>query len=308
VRKGKRELSLGYYAKIDWTPGETPKGEAYDGVQRDIRINHLAVVDSARAGPTCRIGDSWTTPAADSNPERNDPDMPDNLRTVVVDGISIAVTDQGAEAINKLQKHIADAAATHTAALAAKDVEIATLRDTSARALTAKDGELAGLVANHNKALEAKDGEIAGLKATHKSDVDAKDGEIAALKAKMPDAAALDALIATRATVIDAARKILGDAFDPNGKTEAEIRRAAVAKRLGDAAVTDRSDDYVGACFDTLTATAPAEQGRDPIRDHMRGGSQQQNQRQHNDADPDAAYNDYVKSLRDGWMGAQESK
>ncbi|MGO4129885.1 DUF2213 domain-containing protein, partial [Inquilinus sp. YAF38] len=64
VIAGKRQLSVGYAAEIDWTPGTTPAGEAYDAVQRRIRANHLAVVDAARAGPACRIGDAWTAVAA----------------------------------------------------------------------------------------------------------------------------------------------------------------------------------------------------------------------------------------------------
>ncbi|MGO1079684.1 DUF2213 domain-containing protein, partial [Inquilinus sp. CA228] len=63
VMAGKRQLSVGYAAEIDWTPGTTPAGEAYDAVQRRIRANHLAVVDAARAGPACRIGDAWTAVA-----------------------------------------------------------------------------------------------------------------------------------------------------------------------------------------------------------------------------------------------------
>ncbi|KGM30246.1 DUF2213 domain-containing protein, partial [Inquilinus limosus] len=47
VTAGKRQLSVGYTAEIDWTPGTTPAGEPYDAVQRRIRANHLAVVDAA---------------------------------------------------------------------------------------------------------------------------------------------------------------------------------------------------------------------------------------------------------------------
>ncbi|MGK9245521.1 DUF2213 domain-containing protein, partial [Inquilinus limosus] len=69
VTAGKRQLSVGYSAEIDWTPGTTPAGEPYDAVQRRIRANHLAVVDAARAGPACRIGDArGAAPAAPAAP------------------------------------------------------------------------------------------------------------------------------------------------------------------------------------------------------------------------------------------------
>lgn len=51
IRMGdKRELSLGYAVRMDETPGTTPDGLHYDAVQRDIRVNHLAVVHKGRAG------------------------------------------------------------------------------------------------------------------------------------------------------------------------------------------------------------------------------------------------------------------
>ena len=40
------------------TPGESPDGEAYDGVMRDIVGNHVALVETGRAGPDVVVGDS----------------------------------------------------------------------------------------------------------------------------------------------------------------------------------------------------------------------------------------------------------
>lgn len=51
---GLRELSLGYNLTLDETPGEW-NGEHYDAIQRNIEINHLALVGSARAGETARL-------------------------------------------------------------------------------------------------------------------------------------------------------------------------------------------------------------------------------------------------------------
>ena len=45
----RRELSLGYTAKLDETPGEW-NGQRYDAIQREIRVNHLSVVKRGRAG------------------------------------------------------------------------------------------------------------------------------------------------------------------------------------------------------------------------------------------------------------------
>ena len=64
VEEGKRALSAGYSCQLDWTPGTSPEGQEYDAIQRGIKINHLAVVDKARAGARARIGDDANWGAA----------------------------------------------------------------------------------------------------------------------------------------------------------------------------------------------------------------------------------------------------
>lgn len=51
---GLKELSLGYNLDLDETPGVW-NGQPYDAVQRNIRINHLALVREARAGEQARL-------------------------------------------------------------------------------------------------------------------------------------------------------------------------------------------------------------------------------------------------------------
>lgn len=183
VTAGKRQLSVGYVAEIDWTPGTTPAGEPYDAVQRRIRANHLAVVDAARAGPACRIGDAWNAvmPAAPA------PVIP------------------------------ADEAAALRAAL------------------------------------------------------EAKEGEIAALTAQLRDAeltpARLDEAVAARGRLTAEARRIGGEALAVDGRGDAEIRRAAVAARIGDAASREMSDAAVEGAFRVLAAPAsPGASRPDPLR------------------------------------------
>ncbi|MEG2133049.1 DUF2213 domain-containing protein [Pseudomonas sp.] len=52
------ELSAAYYYTADMTPGTTPDGEAFDGVMRDIKGNHLALVEAGRAGSDVYVADS----------------------------------------------------------------------------------------------------------------------------------------------------------------------------------------------------------------------------------------------------------
>lgn len=61
---GLRGLSLGYNLRLEETPGVW-EGQPYDAIQRDIVINHLALVGQARAGEQARLNidarDSNTT-------------------------------------------------------------------------------------------------------------------------------------------------------------------------------------------------------------------------------------------------------
>lgn len=54
VQRGVRQISVGYEAELDFTPG-TWFGVPYDAVQRNIQPNHIAIVDRGRAGPECAI-------------------------------------------------------------------------------------------------------------------------------------------------------------------------------------------------------------------------------------------------------------
>lgn len=51
---GKVELSCGYEARLEMRSGVFDGG-LFDAIQREIRYNHLAQVDTARAGPVARL-------------------------------------------------------------------------------------------------------------------------------------------------------------------------------------------------------------------------------------------------------------
>jgi len=56
-----QELSSAYYYDADMTPG-TYEGVPYDGVMRNIKFNHVALVPRGRAGPDVMVGDSSIQP------------------------------------------------------------------------------------------------------------------------------------------------------------------------------------------------------------------------------------------------------
>jgi len=67
VQRGTDQVSLGYNSKIKWEAGTDDNYGPYDGIQTQIRVNHIAIVDSGRAGPEVRLDDE----------QQGDPEMAD---------------------------------------------------------------------------------------------------------------------------------------------------------------------------------------------------------------------------------------
>lgn len=77
-----KELSLGYSLDSEETPGVW-NGQPYDAIQRNIRINHLALVVEARAGDKARLN----IDGRDSDPKRRKKTMRKPKKTNRKDGV-----------------------------------------------------------------------------------------------------------------------------------------------------------------------------------------------------------------------------
>lgn len=248
---GKRELSMGYSAEVIFQDGITPEGEPFHAYLGPMKMNHLSQEHLARGGEELRIGDS-RTPAVQppAHPETGGHDMADALRKILVDGLSIEVTEQGEQVIQKLQKQLADAG-----------IQVKTLTDSHAAELAAKDGELAK-----------------------------KDAEIDGLKGKVLNDAAIDKLVTERADLLALAVQIADG--DYTGKSPAEIRKAVVVAKLGDAAIAGKAEAYIDARFDLLVEDANV----DPVRRAL-------NDRKTITAPNDNGQAAYEARLSDAWKG-----
>lgn len=254
VESGKRELSNGYASEIDFTPGQTPKGDHYDAVQKMIRGNHVAVVDKGRAGPMCRIGDAVNCerlPGADLialltdertyNPDANDNKTAPTGRetasdgdikmphTLMVDGLQVPnVSDEAKVAIEKLQGQVRDA--------------------NEAKGKTESD------LADANTKLAAKDAEIVTLKQQ------VEDSKVT--PAQLRDQAKAYAAICDKA-------KALSVEFAEDADAET-IMKAVVDAKMGDVA-KDYDANQVATAFTVLTKDAKIEPN-DKVRDALRTG------------------------------------
>jgi len=140
IESGKCELSAGYTAVYDEESGTTPDGEPYDYVQRDIKINHVAIVERARAGAQARV--------FDHNPE----EKPMTVKVTLDSGRSVEVQDEAtaallSDAFERLTKQVTDAQAEAdkakaTADAAAEELEAAR-KAASDEAIAARVAEVA---------------------------------------------------------------------------------------------------------------------------------------------------------------------
>ena len=169
--RDKEQLSAGYAFDLDPTAGTSPSGEAYDGIQRNIRGNHFAIVGAARGGNTCRIAD-----------EKPNQETHMSTRKIVVDGLPPFEIDE--LAAGAIENHIKTLAADRDAVI--KDFSDA--------------------VDSHKAKLATQDAELTAAKTS----LSAKDTEIASLKDELKAAKAIDvdALVAERSQVADEAKKL----------------------------------------------------------------------------------------------------
>lgn len=209
--------------------------KARDGIDADfemtdIRMNHLALVPRGRAGSQARIGDSWgAAPISDNQPG----DTPTTVK-------------KGGHMADSTKAVILGDSVVQVAASDALLIE--QFKDASAKALA--DAE-----AKHNAAIEAKDEEIGKLKAEL---ADAK-------KAAEID---VDALVAARTELV-AQVKAIDAKIDAKGLSDADLRKAAVAAKLGDEMVKDASEAVILGMFKAIAKDAkPA----DPVGEAFKYG------------------------------------
>jgi uncharacterized protein len=248
VDGGKRELSAGYAADLEFGDFKAEDGTACPVRQSAIRGNHVALVDRGRAGSECSITDAarcsslpadvlWLltderTYSGENGGGNNEPARRETsnsggsqvaTKTITFDGLPLEVTDAAEAAITKLQGQIT--------------------------ALTADKATAATDLATANTTLAARDAEIVTLKQA------VEDAKVS--PAQLRDQAKAYALVCDKA-------KALGVKFADDADAT-DIMKAVVEAKMGD---TAKSYDgkQIAAAFDVLTKDAKVET-RDTVRE-----------------------------------------
>ena len=222
----KRELSIGFETQMDPTSG-TYNGTKYDAVQRNIRINHVAVVPKGRAGHEVRlIGDSAEAVEQVEPSEEKGNQM--ETRVVRADGQNITVAADDVEKITKLD-----------ADNSAKAKQITDL-DAQIKKLQSEKAQLQGDADASAKKADEAQAKADSLEADNKK----LQEEFDKYKADGVD---------KKLELIDKVKSFVGDEYDYHGKSERDMKIDAVKAIKGDSVdFTDKSDSYVQAAFDML--------------------------------------------------------
>lgn len=228
------EVSAGYRVDYDDTPGFTPEGESYDGVQRNIRVNHIAIVPRGRAGPEVRLlldrldaADAVALPPEEaftpstSSQSRSTASRP--MATVKLDGLEIELPAEAATAVQSYARDSArqlEASQTALAALQSKFDALQVESDSLAQEKEAAEGRADAL----EEALEEAEG---------------------ATDASRIDTAELDKLVSARLTTLQRLAPAFDEEFKFDGIDDEALYAQAFENLRGEAPREDASPAYI---------------------------------------------------------------
>jgi hypothetical protein len=280
---GKRELSNGYEAELEFGDFTAPDGTVCQARQTKIFGNHVALVDRGRAGSECRISDAAN---CDSMPRAM---LAELLDHIIGDGQTYSDEPPGDNKSPHQRRETVDKGvgqvATKTITFDGMPIEAT---DASEAAIRKLEGQLADSAA----ALKSEQDQVATL-TTDKATLE---GEKAALAKQLEDAklspAQLEKMVADRTALIGQAK-----AIDPkvvtDGKSESEIRAAVVQAKLGDDAVKLDDEAAVAGAFAVLAKDVKLA---DPLRDTIKDGIK-----------PNKAGREAVDDARRHWLADKET-
>lgn len=269
MRGDAREVSAGYRVNYDPTPGVTDSGEHYDGIQKEILGNHIAVVRRGRAGPQVKLHLDRQDAA--------DPSLISIEETttmsakVVFDGAEFEVTESVALAITKERE---DAKMSYED-MKKKYDELQAAADSVKADMACMEKEMKGK-------MDAAEGRADALA----EQVEELNVELAAAKEIN-----LDSMVEERVALVEKAKPVLDAAYDFAGKSAREVMVDSIKAVRGDELdLSEKSDDYVQAMFDTLSEGRKDSATTDELRKAVASI-----------ASPVSAPSSYMDMLQNAW-------
>jgi len=224
-----QEVSAGYRVDFDPTPGVTPQGESYDGVQRNIRVNHIAVVPRGRAGRDVRLildscdrndAIAWT-----ENPS-NSPVI--SMARITLDGLDLELPAETAGAVQSFAKEAERAKA-----------------DLQSK-LDSQEEQIQAVVTENEETLGRLDAALERIEELEK--------QIAESAEQRDDAAEINEAVNTRLAALDKFAPLLPEDYKFDGEDEHGIMTLAYENVFEKAPREDASNDYLLGILDGVLA------------------------------------------------------
>jgi len=240
-----QEVSSGYRVDFDPTPGVTPEGESYDGVQRNIRINHIAVVKKGRAGSDVRLildsCDRNDAIAWDENPS-NSPVI--SMARINLDGMDLELPAETAGAVQSFAKEAARA----NADLQSK--------------LDSQEEQIQAVVTENEETLGRLDAALERIEELEKQVTEAAEAA-----EKRDDAAEINEAVNTRLATLNKFAPILPEEYNFDGEDERAIMALAYENVFEKAPREDANNDYLLGVLDgVLAAMEDVEEDEEEIK------------------------------------------
>lgn len=232
VLNGKQALSMGYTCDLEMAePGSSWCGIEYDFIQRNIRYNHCAIVDSARAGDNAKIelrADSEDAVLEDIVFKKHDGGT-QMLKKINLDGIDY---EAEAEVIKALQR---------------ADEKAKKAEEDACEQKKAMDKKVADLE-DKEKELEKRISELEAERDTAKEKADSAEKELEEVKKTSLDSKTIDA-------AVNAKMELLQNAAKANVEVKADmsdmdIKKAVIASQFPNAKFDGKDDVYIQARYD----------------------------------------------------------
>lgn len=263
VNMGKVELSCGYLADLVQEKGVFD-GEPYDYRQKNIRYNHVAIVDRGRAGPQVRLrlDAEDAESVTDESTEKEKP----QVYKIKIDGKEVEVSKEVFDAWEANEKTKGELEKELKQSKADK-------ADSDSKAKTAKE--------EADKALARADSAEQKLK-EHKDATDPK---------------LIETAVSERIKIQDTASAVLGSEAKFDGKSNLEIMKEVLAKAAPKTDLKDKSEVYIRARFDAI---AEESEGRENRRTQF-STRKKEDERKDEEFDSDAARKKSLDDARDLW-------
>ena len=235
ILNGKQSLSMGYTCDLEMAqPGSTWCGVEYDFIQRNIRYNHCAIVDSARAGDNAKI--ELRVDSEDAVLEdmviKTDGGIK-MLRKINLDGIECQADEEVLHALSK-EKARADQAE-NDACESKKKVETA-------------DKKVADMEKKVTE-MEKRVSELEAERDATKEKKDAVEAELEKVKSDSADPKRLDEAVKAKMELLHNAEKAKVEVKED--MSDMDIKKAIITSQFPKANFDGKDDIYIQARYDS---------------------------------------------------------